>query len=96
MQETRSLWWGRCGVIQAEPGRQKQPGSREKTEKSEVQNRDTHQSKNNRRHKHVCTRVTKRIRLRAGGKGRGLNRHKGGYGNEKQVKIINYHNQETR
>lgn len=32
----------------------------------------------------------------SGGKGRGLNRHKGGHGNEKRVKIINYHNQETR
>lgn len=67
-----------------------------KTEKSEVPNRDTHQSSKNRKHKHVCTRVTKRIRFRAEGKGRGLNRHKGGHGNEKRVKIINYHNQETR
>lgn len=51
----------------------------------------THKSNKDQKHKHICTSITKRVGLTMG-KGRGLNRHKGGDGKQTQVKIINYLN----
>lgn len=97
MQETSSLIWGEVTghTGKAEPGRQKQPGSSQKSKNPKVPIRvthtHTHKSNKDQKHKHICTSITKRVGLTMG-KGRGLNRHKGGDGKQTQVKIINYLN----